>query len=121
MFDYESNTVKQKDETWEECEVALRKILEEKLGMKEAWSESDIAIERAHRVGKFTKDKIRPIVVKFANYKHGSLVFKNKRKLQGSNYRIQEQFSDKITQERRSFQRLIEKGYWRRKTFLCKV
>ena len=67
---------------WEECEVAVRKILEEKLGMEEAWSESNIAIERAHRVGKFTKD------------------------LQRSNYRIQEH--DKITQERRSFQPLIE-------------
>ena len=71
----------QKDEKWEECEVAVRKILEEKLGMEEASSESDIATERAHRVGKFTKDKIRPIVVKFANYKHRSLVFKNKSKL----------------------------------------
>ena len=35
----------QKDETWEECEVAMKKILEEKLGMEEAWSESDSAIE----------------------------------------------------------------------------
>ena len=106
-----------KDETWEECEVAVRKILEEKLGMEEAWSESDIEIERAHRVGKFTKDKIRPIVVKFANFKHRSLVFKNKSKLQKSNYRIQEQFSDKITQERRSFQPLIEKAIGEEKRF----
>ena len=80
----------------EKSKVAVRKILEGKLGKKEAWSESDIAVERAHRVGKFMKHKIRPIVVKFANYKHRSLVFKNKSKLQGSNYRIQEQFSDKI-------------------------
>ena len=70
----------QKDETWEECE---RKILEEKLGMEEAWSESDIAIERAHHVGKFTKNKNRPIVVKFENYNHKSFLFKNKLKLQG--------------------------------------
>ena len=93
-----------KGETWEGCEVAMRKILEEKLGMEEAWSESDIATDGAHRVGKFTKNKIRPIAVKFANYKHRSLVFKNKSKLQGSNYRIQEQCSDKITLERRNFQ-----------------
>ena len=53
-----------KDETWEECEVAVKNILEEKLGTEEAWSESDIATEQAHRVGKFTKDKIRPIVNK---------------------------------------------------------
>ena len=57
----------QKDETWEECEIAVRKILEEKLGMEESWNESDIATEQAHRGGKFTKDKTRPTVVKFAN------------------------------------------------------
>ena len=48
------------------------------------------------------KDKIRPIVVKFCEL-HRSLVFKNKSEVQGSNYRVQEQFSDKLTQERRSF------------------
>ena len=69
----------QKDEPcWEECEVAVRKILEEELGMEEAKSESDIATERAHRVWKFAKDKVRPIIVKFVNYKHRSLVFKKK-------------------------------------------
>ena len=107
----------QKDETWNECEVAMRKILEEKLGMEEAWDESDIAIERAHHVGKFTKDKIRPIVVKFANCMHRSLVFMNKSKLQGSTYRIQKQFSDKITQEKRRFQPLIEKAIGKGKHF----
>ena len=108
----------QKDETWEEFKTAVRKILEEKLGMNVAWSESDIAIEQPHRVGKLTKDKVRPIVVKFANYiKHRSLVSGNKSKLQGPNYRIPEQFSDKISQERGSSQPLIEKAIREEKRF----
>ena len=93
----------EKDETWDDCEAAVRKILEEKMGMEEAWRDTDIAIERT-RIGRFSKDRTRPIAVKFANYKHKNNVFKYKSKLQGSNYRIQEQFSDRITQERKSFQ-----------------
>ena len=85
--------------------------------MEEAWSDTDIAIERAHRIGRFSKDRTRPIVVKFANYKHKNNVFKNKSKLQGPDYRIQEQFSDKITQERKSFQPMIEKAIKEEKPF----
>ena len=92
----------EKDETWDNCEAAVRKILKEEMGMEEAWRDTDIAIERAHRIGRFSKNRTRPIVVKFANYKHKN-VFKNKSKLQGSDYRIQEQFSDKIMQEKKSF------------------
>ena len=93
----------EKDETWDDCEAAVRKILEEKIGMEEAWRDTDIAIERAHSIGQFSKDRTRPIVLKFANYKQKNNVFKNKSKLQGSDYRIQEQLSDKIMQEKSHF------------------
>ena len=66
--------------------------------MEEAWRDTVIAIERAHCIGQFTKGRTWPIVVKFANYKHKN-IFKNRSKLQGSNYHIQEQFSDKIMQK----------------------
>ena len=58
------------DETWDDREAAVRKILEEKMGMEEAWRGTDIAIERAHRIGRFSRDETRPIIVKVANYKH---------------------------------------------------
>ena len=109
----------EKEETWDDCEAAVRKILEEKMGMEEAWRDTDIAIERAHRIGRFSKGRTRPIIVKFANYKHKNNVFKNKSKLQGSDYRIQEQFSDKIMQERKSFQPMIEKAIKEEKSFFC--
>ena len=47
----------EKDETWDDCGAAVRKILEEKMGMEEAWRDTDIAIERAHRIGRFSKDR----------------------------------------------------------------
>ena len=109
----------EKEETWDDCEAAVRKILEEKMGMEEAWRDTDIAIERAHRIGRFSKGRTRPIIVKFANYKHKN-VFKNKSKLQGSDYRIQEQFSDKIMQERKSFQPMIEKAIKEEKRFFVR-
>ena len=100
----------EKDETWDDCEAAGRKILEEKVGMEEAWRDTDIAIERTHRIRRFSKGRTRPIVVKFAIINTKNNVFKNKSKVQGSDYRIQEQFNDKITQERKSFQSMIEKA-----------
>ena len=111
----------EKDETWDDCEAAVRKILEEKMGMKLlSWKDTDIAIERAHRIGRFSKGRTRPIVVKFANYKHKTNVFKNKSKSQGSDYRIQEQFNDKIMQERKSFQPMIEKAIKEKKPFFVR-
>ena len=110
----------EKEETWDDCEAAVRKILEEKMDMEEAWRDTDIAIERAHRIGRFSKGRTRPIIVKFANYKHKNNVFKDKSKLQGSDYRIQEQFSDKIMQERKSFQPMIEKAIKEEKSFFVR-
>ena len=49
----------QKYETWDDYEATVRKILEEKMGMEEARSDTDIAIERAHRIGRFSKDRAR--------------------------------------------------------------
>ena len=56
------------------------------MGMEEARRDTSIAIERAHRIGRFSKDRAGPIVVNFANYKHKNNVLKNKSKLQGSDY-----------------------------------
>ena len=53
-------------------------------------------------------------------YKHKNNVFKNKSKLQGSGYCIQEQFSDKIMQERKSFQPMIEKAIREEKPFFVR-
>ena len=66
--------------------------------------------ERAHRVGKYSGDKTRPIVVKFLNHKHKNAILMNKFKLKGTKYRIQEQFNEKIINERKSFQPLTEEA-----------
>ena len=64
--------------------------------MPNASADSEVPIERAHRVGNYSRDKTRPIVVKFLNYEHNAILI-NKFKLKGTKYRTQEQFSEKIT------------------------
>ena len=54
--------------TWEECEEAVTKVIEENLEFPDAWDDSVLPIERAHRIGKFEKGKTGSIVVKFSNY-----------------------------------------------------
>ena len=79
-----------RDETWDDCEKAVRKILERNLGIID---DSEVPIERAHRVGKYSRDKTRPIVFKFLSYKHKNAILMNKFKLKGTKYRVQEQLS----------------------------
>ena len=73
-------------ETWDECEEAVRKVMEENLEFPDAWDESVLPIERAHRIGKFEKGKTRPIVVKFSNYKQKYRILMSKSKLNSSGY-----------------------------------
>ena len=107
-----------RDEIWDGCEKAVKKILERNLGMPNA--NSEVSIERAHRVGKYTRHETRPIVVKFLNYEHKNGILMNKFKLKGTKYRIQEQFSEKITNERKSFQLLIEEAIADQRRFYVK-
>ena len=64
--------------------------MERNLGMPNASDDSEVPTERAHRVGKYSRDKTRPIVVKFLNYKHKNAILMNKFKLKGIKYGIQE-------------------------------
>ena len=94
--------------------------MDRNLEMPNASADSEVPIERAHHVGKYSRDKTRPIVVKFLNYKHKNAILMNKVKLKGRKYRIQEQFSKKITNERKSFQLLIEDAMADKKRFYVK-
>ena len=64
--------------------------------------------------------KLGLFVVKFLNNKHKNAILMNKFKIKGTKYRIQEQFSEKITNERKSFQPLIEEAMADEKRFYVK-
>nr|XP_037285107.1 uncharacterized protein LOC119178048 [Rhipicephalus microplus] len=76
-------------ETWADSEKKVKKIVLDQMSINLV--DSDIA--RAHRVGTLHRDKARPIIVKFANYKTKEKVLSAKTKLKGSDITISEDFS----------------------------
>ena len=111
----------QQEEAWDGCEDEVRKVLDENLKLQGALSDTEVGIERAHRIGKKQQGKTRPIVVKFSRYKTKNAILNLKHKLKGSHYhRISEQFSEAIMQERRKFQPLIESAIQNKQCFSLK-
>ena len=88
-----------RNETWEECEEEIRKVLNEKLGVK------NIQIERAHRAKRSKSNnnsgKPRTIVCKLLNYKEKEEIVINTKKLKGSNIFINADFCHETMQYRK--------------------
>ena len=87
------------DRKAENCTETILQLCEHDLGMPAARDE--IKIDRAHRIGNYVHGKKRPIVVKF-NYYRDKMNVKSTfhDKMEGSPYRIGEQYP-KVIQERR--------------------
>ena len=70
-----------------------------------------IKIERAHRLGKYNKDKTRPIVVKFNHYPDKMLI-KNRAssELKESQFRVTEQFPKGIQEKRKYLSEALMKA-----------
>ena len=63
--------------------------------------DTDLVIERAHRVGRPHSDsKPRKIVTWFLNYKDREAVFKAKKLLHGTNMFVNEDYSDRVIKKR---------------------
>ena len=110
----------QQEETWDDCEDEVRKVLDENLKLQGALSDNEVGIERAHRIGKKQQGKTRPIVVKFSRYKTKNAILNLKHKLKGSHCRISEQFCEAIMRECRKFQPLIESAIQNKQRFSLK-
>ncbi|XP_072144449.1 uncharacterized protein [Dermacentor andersoni] len=81
----------------------------------------EVEIERAHRLGKFSADKQRPIIVKFRSDKDKQKVLLAAKKLKGSRISISEDFSEPLRKKRRMLleyakehQSEADKGYVKR-------
>lgn len=83
------------NESWRDCEELILDVTRNVLGV--AIQASDI--ERAHRVagGKYP----RAIVVKFLSFKKREEVFRNKKQLKGKTITINEDFSQRVLEDRR--------------------
>ncbi|XP_049274313.1 uncharacterized protein LOC125759499 [Rhipicephalus sanguineus] len=77
------------NETWAQSEQSAIDVCSENLGVPITPKD----IERAHRIGRFTPAKTRPIFVRFANWKDKDRVLSCSKNLRGYPYSISEDFS----------------------------
>ena len=85
----------------ENCIDKILSFCEKGLNLENVRNSVKLELERAHRIGKFTAAKNRPIVVKFNSYQDKLSVKKRAfDQLKDSQFRVSEQFP-KVIQERR--------------------
>ena len=87
------------NETWENCEEEVRKIIRNKLDITD-----DIEIDRCHRMGKFQRNKSKPrtVVCKFLRSKDKHKVLLNAKKLKDTGIFIYEDFTKATMELRKS-------------------
>lgn len=61
-----------------------------------------VAIERIHRLGKATTNKVRPVILKLLDFRDKNKILKNCSKLKGSPFAIGEDFSPRVREIRRN-------------------
>ena len=94
----------------EETTPIIHKLLEEKMGMKDATK--NIKMDRSHRLGrpKPGASKPRPIVAKFNYHQDRETIRRNAMKLRGTNIGIGEQFPAEIVKARKELYPELKKG-----------
>ena len=80
----------------EDPEKQVRELISKTLLIRD-----DVPFERAHRMGRFTQDRTRSIVVKFSRFEDKMIVLRNAFRLKGSKVGINEQFPAKINERRK--------------------
>lgn len=78
-------------ETWAQCEEKVCKILNTTLKLN--LGTDDERISRAHRLGKFTPGKCRPVIIKFASSKLREGILAARAKLRACDVSVNEDFS----------------------------
>ena len=88
----------EKDETDKNCVEKVLDLVDTKLKVPFA---KQIPIHRAHRMGRFQRNKTRPIIAKFAYYPNREDIRKAAKNLDGTQYSIGQQFPKEIQDRRR--------------------
>nr|XP_037273859.1 uncharacterized protein LOC119166647 [Rhipicephalus microplus] len=82
-------------ETWEESENLVKSVCTDVLKLE------NIAIERAHRLGAYKTERIRPIIASFSGSKSRESVLRNAYRFKGTSYSVSEDFSKAVQEKRR--------------------
>ena len=89
------------NESWNDTEQVLKDFLFQHLGFQK------VKIERAHRTGEKREDTSKKIEVKFSSYRTKEMILKNGRKLKGTGYYINEEFSKETVEIRKKIGRRL--------------
>ena len=88
----------QREETTQDCEDKVRNLIEREMNVSSA---REIRFHRVHRIGRFNRNKTRPIVAKFAFYPDRETVRKAAKNLEGTNFSVGQQFPKEIMERRK--------------------
>ena len=83
----------EKGETDQDCVEKVLNLIQSELRVENA---RDIRFHKVHRIGRFNRNKTRPIVAKFAFFPEREKVRKSAKNLEGTNYSIGQQFPKEI-------------------------
>lgn len=78
----------------EDCFALVRQFMRDRLGIAEA-TILQMPIRDTHRLGKWNRDKIRPIVIAFTVQPHRDFVMRQAKNLRGTNFSLQPHLSAK--------------------------
>ncbi|XP_072144699.1 uncharacterized protein [Dermacentor andersoni] len=85
------------NETWAESEEKITSFCAEKLNVSLELQ----SMERAHRIGRYSEHKKRPLIVKFMSFKERQRVLEAASRLKGTGFGISEDYSKKVCFERK--------------------
>jgi hypothetical protein len=92
----------------EQCDKKMLEFIETKLHVQNA--KSEVKLHRAHRVGRYQPNKVRPIVAKFAYYPDRERVRKESKQLKGTPFGISEQYPKEVMDVRRRLIPIMKKA-----------
>lgn len=96
------------EEKDEDCAQTILGFIEEEMKVKDARRE--IKLHRAHRMGQYSTNKLRPIVAKFTYFPDREKVRKAANVLGGTKFGVSQQFPKEVQEKRRTLVPIMKKA-----------
>ncbi|XP_052238685.1 uncharacterized protein LOC127849990 [Dreissena polymorpha] len=96
------------EEQEEQCEKKILEFIETKLHVQNA--QTEIKLHKAHLIGRYQPNKVRPIVAKFAYYPDKERVRRESKALKGTPFGISEQYPQEVMEVRRRLIPIMKKA-----------
>ena len=95
--------MEEEHEDWNQCQTKVKVICRQKLNLE------NVDIDRAHRTGKKTENRSRPIILKLKNYEDKSEIIRRGKMLKGTGINVNEDFSRETMEYRKELWNDVKK------------